>query len=36
MEYSVIPVYSDYTYGTEVEAEAVTLEELEPSFTVGT
>jgi len=36
VEYSVIPVYSDYTYGTEVDAEAVTLEEPEPSFTVGT
>ena len=36
VEYSVIPVYSDYTYGVEVEAEAVTLDEPEPSFTVGT
>ena len=34
--YSVIPVYSDYSYGTEVEAEPVTLEEPEPRFTVGT
>ena len=34
--YSVIPVYSDYSYGPEIDAEPVTLEEPEPRFTVGT
>ena len=36
VEYSVIPVFADYTYGDEVTAESVTLEEPDPSFTVGT
>ena len=36
IEYSVIPVYSDYTYGDEMTAEEVTLEIEEPEFTVNT
>ena len=36
IEYSVIPVLADYTYGTEVTAEEITLETSEPSFVVGT
>ena len=36
VEYSIIPVLSDYTYGSEIMAEDITLETKEPSFTVGT
>ena len=36
IEYSIIPVLADYTYGTEVAAEDITLETSEPSFVVGT
>ena len=36
IEYSVIPVLADYTYGNEVTAEDITLETSEPSFVVGT
>ena len=36
IEYSIIPVLSDYTYGDEVSAGDVTLETEEPTFTVGT
>lgn len=35
MEYSVIPVYSDYTYGEEVETSTVVLESSEPKFTIS-
>lgn len=36
IEYSIIPVLADYTYGNEVTAEDVTLETTEPTFVVGT
>jgi hypothetical protein len=36
IEYSVTPVLSDYTYGTEVNAKDIMNETAEPSFIVGT
>jgi hypothetical protein len=36
VEYSIIPVLADYTYGDEISAEDITLETEEPTFTVGT
>jgi len=36
IEYSVMPVYSDYTYGTESSAPPIVLEAEEPTFVVST
>jgi len=35
MEYSVIPVYADYTYGEEVETSTIILESTEPKFAIS-
>ncbi|MBK23600.1 MAG: hypothetical protein CME70_06295 [Halobacteriovorax sp.] len=36
IEYSVIPVFSDYTYGTEVSAASITTDSEEPIFRIAT
>jgi hypothetical protein len=36
IEYSVMPVYADYTYGSESAAPVIVLEAEEPTFVVST